>query len=145
MKHKVGDTVRIKPKEWYKANSGRIGEIKPPDGEWIYFTENMSKYCGMEAIITEVTPSCYTIDIDGGRGDWSDYMFEEETVVQKIKNSTSKPIDWEQRRYELVKSIMSNSLESIYRTSDNEEKVVSKAICLADELIKQLKESEGIK
>ena len=56
-----------------------------------------------------------------------------------------KVIDWEQRRFELVKSIMANSLESIYRTSDNEEKIVSKAICLADELVRQLKEMEETK
>ena len=45
-------------------------------------------------------------------------------------------------RYELSKAAMSSCLEACYRTSNKTEDIVSDAIRLADEMIRQLKESE---
>ena len=147
MKHNVGDVVRIKSKEWYEKNRDEDGNIRNKIQSKAGFTTQMSEFCGMVAIIVEVFENSYYIDIDGYNFFLDDYMFEdsiEEPLSEGIDIeeplSPLKVIDCE--HYELVKSIMANSLESLYRTSDKEPNIVSKAIKLADEMIKQLKESE---
>lgn len=74
LKHKLGDTVTIKSKEWYDSNCDGLGDV-PLKGD-IYFAQEMSKYCGYIATITEVYYDCYRLDIDGDEWDWTDEMFE---------------------------------------------------------------------
>ena len=148
MKYNVGDIVRIKSKKWYDENKKGSDSFRCQSG--FNFTSKMSDFCGLTFEIIEEMKSHYRLKGIGYC--WTDEMFEDsieeplpEGVGIAVPLSPVKVIDWEQRRYELVKSIMANSLESIYRTSDNEEKIVSKAICLADELVRQLKEMEETK
>ena len=64
------------------------------------------------------------------------------TYYQEQLDFSEKDIDWEQRRYELAKDVLSG-LEV-----NSESKIESDcklAIDIADELIKQLKESEATK
>ena len=50
------------------------------------------------------------------------------------------PIDWEQRRYEIAKEVLSNYWNDCkYHDTDE---ACATAIAIADEMIKQLKESE---
>lgn len=149
MKHNVGDVVRIKSKEWYDENKNVYGNVINNAESKVALTPQMSELCGMVATIIEVFENSYYIDIDGYNFFLDDYMFEdsiEEPLSEGIDIeeplSPLKVIDWENRRFELCKIIMSNSLESFYRTSDEESEIVSNAIKLADEMIKQLKESE---
>lgn len=90
MKHKIGDKVRIKSREWYDNNEG-----KDADGDilcgGIYFDHDMRPYCGKSATITDVAGT-YSIDIDNGKWSWTDEMFEDdepqvsETLLQDIAN-----------------------------------------------------------
>lgn len=155
MKHMVGDTVRIKSIEWYEKNKNGNG-FAYMNGR--IFVHGMSEYCGMTAKVIYDSGSSYKLDIDsdsnGENGYWwnsdffeEDYIqeenIEEEAVVQQINNSTSKPIDWEQRFYEISKDILQGICAHVgnnFVSSD-----VKLSLIYADELIKQLKEREGIK
>lgn len=74
MKHKVGDTVRIKSIDWYEKNKNKTGII---DIGGISFGEYKSRYCGKTAKITGVYSNHYNIDIDRFSC-WSDDMFEDD-------------------------------------------------------------------
>lgn len=76
---KVGDTVKIKSKEWIDAQpKDSAGDI---DMHGIYFVTDMFKHAGREAKITKVTMyknvQYYEIDIDEDGYDWSPEMFED--------------------------------------------------------------------
>ena len=106
MKHKVGDVVQIKSLDWYNEKKKSNGIVETS----IYFLEEMSKYCGKIPIITNIIGETYKINLDEGDYTWTDDMFEE--IVREpdkvsdnpkpIKDSP-KEIDWEQRRYEMMK------------------------------------------
>lgn len=87
MKHKVGDRVRIKSREWYEKNKNEEGSIETP----VVFVSNMSEYCGKIATITRAGKT-YKIDIDDNGFYWTDEMFEDdepqvrETLLQDIAN-----------------------------------------------------------
>lgn len=87
MKHKVGDRVRIKSKEWYEANKDESGDI-----DSCGFTEMMQHYCGKVATIVGMDNYSYLIDLDNGSYSWCDGMFEDdelhasETLLQDIAN-----------------------------------------------------------
>lgn len=87
MKHKVGDKVRIKSKEWYEENKDESGEIGSCG-----FTEMMQHYCGKVATIVDVDDYSYLIDLDNGCYFWCDGIFEDnepqvsETLLQDIAN-----------------------------------------------------------
>ena len=87
MKHKVGDKVRIKPKEWYEENKDEFGEI-----DSCGFTEMMQHYCGKVATIVDMDDYSYSIDLDNGSYSWCDGIFEDdepqvsETLLQDIAN-----------------------------------------------------------
>lgn len=90
MKHKVGDKVRIKSKEWYDANKKENGAVD--ESKSLYsFVEPMSKYLGMQAHITEIKGESYSIDLDRNRHYWYDWMFEDEqgkpTIFDRIKSA----------------------------------------------------------
>jgi hypothetical protein len=80
MKHKVGDTVRIRSKEWIdeqeKHNFGNIHDPdKNPDSP-LMVTE-MQRWAGQTAVITkEQGNRVYRLDIDGGDYAWQDWMFD---------------------------------------------------------------------
>lgn len=141
MKHKVGDKVRIKSLEWFNSQEkNEYGHIELSGG-WIFGIEK-SKYCGRYATIIDKSNEYYDLDIDNNCFYWTDEMFEEETEIDvTITNVDSKVIDWEQRRYELVKAAMCGMLSS------PDERCIhsgTKEICnwsldFADEMIKQLK------
>lgn len=87
MKHKVGDKVRIKSKEWYEENKDESGEI-----DSCGFTEMMRHYCGQVATIVDMDNYSYLIDLDNGSYSWCDGIFEDdepqvsETLLQDIAN-----------------------------------------------------------
>lgn len=66
MKHKVGDKVRIKPKEWFERKG---------------CPEDLAEYSGKSATVVHVNDfhGYYELDIDDRRYRWSEYMFEKET------------------------------------------------------------------
>ena len=74
MKHKVGDKVRIKSKEWYEKNKNRAGDILCGG---TFFIEAMERYCGETATITSIDKT-YNINIDDNEFSWTDEMFEDE-------------------------------------------------------------------
>lgn len=88
MKHKVGDRVRIKSREWYEKNKNISGDILC--GE-TFFTDSMFNYCVEIATITRAGKT-YKIDIDDNKFYWTDEMFEDdepqvsETLLQDIAN-----------------------------------------------------------
>lgn len=74
MKHKVGDIVTIKSKEWYDKNKDGYGDIKcGKEG----FVEWMSEYCGWSSEIIGYKDQCYILSVDKGEWLWTDEMFEE--------------------------------------------------------------------
>ena len=85
MKHKVGDKVRIKSKEWFDKNRqllrGKTYGVAPDreNGQRCSFIDPMRKYCGREATIASiVSEKYYTIDIDPAHlWCWVDWMFED--------------------------------------------------------------------
>jgi len=76
MKHKIGDVVTIKSKEWYSKNKDKFGNVECGH---VYFVRGMSKYCGVIAVIKDVDKGdeLYSIDIDGYAYFWTDEMFED--------------------------------------------------------------------
>lgn len=88
MKHKIGDKVRIKSREWYEKNKNASGDILC--GE-TFFVEDMERYCGETATITSIDKT-YNINIDDNEFNWTDEMFEDdepqvsETLLKDIAN-----------------------------------------------------------
>lgn len=92
MKHKIGDTVKIKSLQWFNENSKPYEWYKIAGlPAYVYvssdnesdddFVNTMCEYCGKSAIITNVVEikdaHSYTLDIDNGVYNWNDYMFED--------------------------------------------------------------------
>ena len=76
---KVGDSVKIKSKEWIDAQpKNDDGDIDFGD---ILFVVDMFELAGREAKITRVSDwngsPYYEIDIDEDNFDWTDEMFED--------------------------------------------------------------------
>lgn len=74
MKHKVGDRVRIKSREWYEKNKNIYGDIFFGDA---FFTAAMHRYCGNVATIASAD-RIYRLDIDNSEWVWTDEMFEDD-------------------------------------------------------------------
>ena len=105
MKYKIGDIVKIKSQEWYDKNKDEYGRVHCK----CLFVDNMSEYLGKTAKIIEKCDNYYDLNIDGGKWNWTDEMFEDEDISNEDKNSeTKKEIDWEQRRWELFKIFLSD-------------------------------------
>lgn len=79
----IGDTIRIKSYDWYIQNKNSENDVIStiPIFDW-----KQSKYCGKEAKITSVKKAeymknkyiiLYTLDIDNGKWNWSEDMFDE--------------------------------------------------------------------
>ena len=73
MKYKVGDKVKIKSLDWYKANKNKKGNTT----FYRNSTYTMSYYCGKIAKIINVKDKSYSINLDNGLYSWTDEMFEE--------------------------------------------------------------------
>ena len=138
MKHKVGDIVKIKSREWYNENKEKDGIVRLKEQP---FARSMSEYLGKTAKIMEIKMSklWYGLDIDEQWWNWTDEMFEDEDVSNKDENlEIKKEIDWEQRRWELIKIFLLSAEKSgIEFFTDNLK--LDWAIERADEFIKLLK------
>ena len=136
MKHKVGDIVKIKSREWYNENKEKDGVVRLKEQP---FARSMSEYLGKTAKIMEIKTSklWYGLDIDEQWWNWTDEMFEDEDVSNKDENlEIKKEIDWEQRRWELFKIFLSdfNSMDFL-----TDEMVAEFASDKADRFIKLFK------
>lgn len=118
MKYKVGDKVRIKSREWYKEN--KIRNSINLGGR--YFTQDMSYYCGREAII-EVAESGFTkgyryfLNIDNWKHSWDDDMFED-----SLSDNAEKQHISEQLIKDIAEVIKSHNLG--VSVSENEGKLI---------------------
>lgn len=71
---KVGDTVRIKSREWYDNNKNEQGYVDLP---LALFLPVMAQLCGKIATITYIVgDGTFKINLDGGRYWWSAEMIE---------------------------------------------------------------------
>jgi len=84
MRHKVGDKVKIKSKEWYdnepKDEYGVTYSCRQLGAFAIGFTKNMSRYCGRIFTIVDDSEDCYLLTDDKNNCIpfcWVDDMFEE--------------------------------------------------------------------
>jgi len=77
MKYKVGDKVKIKSKEWYENGKDEDGVVLATRS---VFIKDMSRYCGMDAIIEAAADGRYLLDIDSMEWHWCDGMFEGQDV-----------------------------------------------------------------
>ena len=83
----IGTKVRIKSLDWYQVN--RLWDDAG------YFTKEMTCFCDTEAIITNIKYKfadnrdilCYKLNIDNGKYDWQDYMFNLEELFLRLINS----------------------------------------------------------
>lgn len=69
-KHKVGDKIKIHSLDWYNENKDETDCVES-------FVPSMTRYCGKEAVITEIVYGTYLLDVDGGQWYWTDDMFED--------------------------------------------------------------------
>lgn len=108
MKHKVGDKVRIKSREWYEENKNESGDI---DTIPVIFTECMAKYCGKTATIVEVddTDGTCRVDIDDRCCWWSDDMFE--GVVEDVAEDTNETENTEPTSFRRLTNELADTLE----------------------------------
>lgn len=84
-KHKVGDKVTIKSKEWFEKNKKNLFN-HPSKTEYCYvrcgdlnMVSGQTEYCGKEAIILTASGNCYHLDVDNMNWLWNDLMLEEMT------------------------------------------------------------------
>ena len=81
MKHKVGDTVRIKSREWWDAQpKNEYGYV---NCGLCYFMNEMVQYCGRVTKIIKIEGKEYFINIDYQRWYWTDEMFEDDAMDAK--------------------------------------------------------------
>lgn len=79
-RHKVGDRVKIRShksieKEFVRDCDGFRG----PSG--VYFVSGMDKYCGKTVTIARIHSAGYRIKEDGEAWNWTDDMFEANTII----------------------------------------------------------------
>jgi hypothetical protein len=76
MKYKVGDTVRIRSKEWMDAqDKNHLGSIDNLKGSYI-MNSSMQEYAGETTKIVVVHHVGYSLDIDNHFNIWQDWMFD---------------------------------------------------------------------
>lgn len=87
LKHKKGDVVRIKSKEWWNSMpKNENGYVKITNRRFISdrnFTDEMYHFCGNIAIIRLVRGDYYKLDIDDQYFYWDDDMLED--IIYPIK------------------------------------------------------------
>lgn len=93
MNYNVGDKVKIKSLEWYKANKDKNGAVYCGD---IPFVRSMSKYCGKVLTIDRVfnfNIATYEMLEDPDGFDWNEEMIEclvEPTLDNEINKIISR-------------------------------------------------------
>jgi hypothetical protein len=81
MKFKVGDAVRVKPKEWFdNLNKSASGVIYGPEGSINVFTSDMLAYAGMVLHIGHINKQNQTYGVKEHGWYWEDWMFEDKPV-----------------------------------------------------------------
>ena len=145
MKYKVGDKIKIKSLKWYNENKDEYGDVDSGEKEF-EFVKSMVEHCGKVATIISRCESFYRLNIDKGFYRWSDNMFEETETFKNNTDATSK-IDWEQRRYELAKVVMSSLLCSSSWQNVREDgffppKLIEDSLEYADKMIDKLKNNK---
>ena len=78
MKHKVGDVVQIRSKDWYDKNKDNFGIISK---NYSNFIPSMSAFCGRITEIKNISDEYgfkagYYIKLDDKKYIWQDWMFE---------------------------------------------------------------------
>jgi hypothetical protein len=77
MKRVVGETVRIRSKEWMdEQEKTPTGCIDCPDGSNVDMLAAMQRFAGKTAKIVDMNGSSYTLDIDDRIFFWEDWMFD---------------------------------------------------------------------
>lgn len=109
-KHKVGDKVRVKSKEWWDEQQ-KDEFYSVQCGENV-FTKDMVKYCGLEAEIKFSYKHSYCLDIDNRKYFWTDEMLEDiptaeqYTLYNDLANAINKVVSEHQQ------SVMVEEIES---------------------------------
>lgn len=137
MKYKVGDIVKIKSFLWYNENYPDCGGFMRNS---VFFSKEMSHYCGEIATITKCNGVCYKIDVDGGDWSWHDWMLEDGFEVQKGKDiipNVLKAESLEEKRFHAACSAMNGILSTEYSKTIPNDKIVQMSYMLADEILKQ--------
>lgn len=111
MKYKVGDKVKIRSLDWYKANKKKKGNIP----FYRNSTYTMSYYCGKIAKIINVKDKSYSINLDNGLYSWPDEMFEENINDMETKEIII-PQGWEIDKVEGNKVILKESKKELPKT-----------------------------
>lgn len=79
--------------------------------------------------------------IDNSKG-WSSYVESElEFIIEKQQKNIDKEIDWEQRRYEISKNVLSGVV--VNEAPGHYEQLAKMAVLYADALIAELKKGGG--
>ena len=88
MKHKVGDTVRIKSKAWIDAqpkDSADAFDVKGNDGTPLVFVDDMFVYAGQSFQITNIyADGNYELG-DMADWEWSDAMLEDDSTIEALQ------------------------------------------------------------
>lgn len=111
MKYKVGDKVKIRSLDWYKANNKKKGNIP----FYRNSTYTMSYYCGKIAKIINVKDKSYSINLDNGLYSWPDEMFEENINDMETKEIII-PQGWEIDEVRGNKIILMESKKELPKT-----------------------------
>lgn len=82
MKHKVGDKVRVKSKEWYEDH--RCGNFQCGAISFIY---DMSNFCGQSMTIADMSRNFYECKEDARKFLWTDEMFEDSEEEKLTKRN----------------------------------------------------------
>ena len=87
MKHKVGDTVRVKSKAWIDAQpkNGNGFDVNGNDGTPLLFADEMFQYAGQSFKITSIyADSNYELG-DMADWEWSDVMLEDFDDIEQMQ------------------------------------------------------------
>ena len=116
MKHKVGDTVKIKSIDWFNAQE------KDSDGDIyiysvnniVYFTKDMSNYCSKEAKIEDIRidDNIYFLDVDKRCYEWTDEMLDENYDFKQL--AVGETFDFKGHKLRVEKVQKTSSCENCF-------------------------------
>jgi hypothetical protein len=113
MKHKVGDKVKVRSKEWWNAQPKNASGSVDCGAEM--FTDTMTSMCGKVVEISDVLKDTYFIKEYGLN--WTDEMFEDSTL-----DNAETPQIFEQLIKDIAEVIKSHNLG--VSVSENEGKLI---------------------
>lgn len=113
MKHKVGDKVKVRSKEWWNAQPKNASGSVDCGAEM--FTDTMTSMCGKVVEISDVLKDTYFIKEYGLN--WTDEMFEDSTL-----DNAETPQIFEQLIKDIAEVIKSHNLGA--SVSENEGKLI---------------------